>query len=109
MKAGNILFSMLISPLRKFNFRLLADSKRKYRTLKTSTLAKNLCIICKGVPAPSPFLRNPPLDPARHLFKSFVSHPLFLIPAPFKVFKTVPSTLTQLSPALIQHTNFPYT
>ena len=64
----------------------------------------------KGVPAhlifnaPAPWPSLPP-----PLFKIFVSPPLFSIPPPFKVFQTVPSILTQPSPTLIQHTNFPYT
>ena len=57
-----------------------------------------------------PFLRHPPLDPAcTPFFKIFVSLTLFSVPPPFKVFQTVIPTLTQLPPALIQHTNLPYT
>ena len=37
------------------------------------------------------------------------SFPLFSLPPPFKVFQTVPPTLMQPHPALIQHTNLPYT
>ena len=47
-------------------------------------------IIGKGIPAPLPFLRHPPLDPACPLFKIFVCPSLFSVPAPFKVFQTVP-------------------
>ena len=44
---------------------------------------------------PSPFLRQPPLDPAFPLFKIFVSSPLFSVSPSFKEFPTVPLTLTQ--------------
>ena len=47
-----------------------------------------ICIVRKGVPAPS-FLRHPPLKPACPLFKIFVSTLLFSIPPPFKVFQTI--------------------
>ena len=49
-----------------------------------------------------PFLKHSPLDPAwPPFFKIFVSSPLFFIPFLFKVFQTVPTTLTQPPPALI--------
>ena len=43
-------------------------------------------IVGKGIPAPPPFLRLPPLDPACLHFKMFVYPPLFSVPLPFKVF-----------------------
>ena len=43
-------------------------------------------IVGKGIPAPLPFLRHPPLDPACSLFKIFVCPPLFSLPPAFKVF-----------------------
>ena len=43
-------------------------------------------IVGKGIPAPPPFIRHPPLDPACPLFKIFVYLPLFSVPPPFKVF-----------------------
>ena len=51
--------------------------------------------------APTPFLSLPPT----HLFKFFVFPPLFSVPPPFKVFQTVPPTLTQIPPAVICSTN----
>ena len=51
-------------------------------------------IVRKGVPAPPPFL------------KIFLSPPLFSVIPPFKVFQTVPRTLMQPPPALIQHNRF---
>ena len=57
-----------------------------------------------GDSSPS-FLRHPTLDPACPLFKIFVCPPLFSVPPPFKVFLTVPSTLTQPSSVLIWPTN----
>ena len=43
-------------------------------------------IVGKGIPAPPPFLRHPPLEPACPLYKIFVCSPLFSVPPPFKVF-----------------------
>ena len=55
-------------------------------------------IVRKGFQLPF-FLRHLTLDPAcAPLFKIFVSPPLFSVPPAFKVFQTVPSTLTQPSP-----------
>ena len=67
-------------------------------------------IVRKGVPASPPsFLRHPSLDPARPpLFKIFVTPPFFSVSPSFKVFSTVPPTLTQLHPALIRPTNLPW-
>ena len=46
-----------------------------------------------------PLLKHPPLNPAcPPSFKIFVSTPLFSIPPPFKVFQTIPPTLTQRTP-----------
>ena len=45
-----------------------------------------IAIVGKGIPAPPPFLRPPPLDPACPLFKIFVYPPLFSVPPTFKVF-----------------------
>ena len=53
-------------------------------------------------------LRHPSLDPACPLFKIYISPPLFSVPPTFKVFQTIPLTLTQPPPAPIQHTNLPY-
>ena len=65
-------------------------------------------IIRKGVPA-TLFLRHPTFDLAfSPLFKIFASPLLLFVPPPFKVFKTVPPTLPQPPPALIQYTNIPY-
>ena len=52
-----------------------------------------------------PFLRHPPLYPACPLFKIFVCPSLFSLPSPFKVFQTVPPTLTQPLLVLIWPTN----
>ena len=43
-------------------------------------------IVGKGIPAPPPFLRHPPLDPNCPVLKIFVCPPLFSVPPPFKVF-----------------------
>ena len=43
-------------------------------------------IVGKGIPAPPPFLRHPPPEPACPLYKIFVCSPLFSVPPPFKVF-----------------------
>ena len=43
-------------------------------------------IVGKGIPAPHPFLRPSPLDPACPLFKIFVYPPLFSVPPLLKVF-----------------------
>ena len=67
-----------------------------------------LPILWKGVPVP--FLRHPTLEPVCPFFKIFVSPPPhFSVPPPFKVFQTVPLTLTLLPLTLIQYTNLPYT
>ena len=66
-------------------------------------------IFRKGVP-PSLILRHPPLDPACTPFlKSLFPFPSFLFHPLFKVFQTVPPTLTQSPTALIRHTNLLYT
>ena len=65
-----------------------------------------LPIVRKGVPVP--FLRHPTLEPVCPLFKIFVSPPPpFSVTPPFKVFQTVPLTLTLLPLTLIQYTNLP--
>ena len=52
------------------------------------------------------FLRYPPLDPACPCpFFKFCFLSPFFCSAPFKIFYTVPPTLTQFPPALIQSTN----
>ena len=69
-----------------------------------------MSIVPKGVPAP-PFEGTHPLiqlAPLPRFLKS-VSPPLFSVPPDFKVFQTIPPTLTQPPPALIRHTNLPYT
>ena len=77
----------------------------RYITPKNSTGL----IVRKGVPAP-PFLRCSPLDAVCHhpFLKSLFPLPSFLL-HPLKVFQSVPPTLTQPPPALIQPTNLPYT
>ena len=45
-----------------------------------------IAIVGKEIPAPPSFLRPPPLDPARPLFKIFVYPPLFSVPPLLKVF-----------------------
>ena len=42
-------------------------------------------IVGKEIPALSPFLRHPPVDPACPIFKIFVCPPLFSFPPLFKV------------------------
>ena len=70
----------------------------------------NIAIVREGIPAPlflrHPLLAWPSLPP---LLKIFVSPPLFSVPPPFKVFQTVPPSLSQPSSALIQPpTNLPW-
>ena len=61
-----------------------------------------------GFQPPSPFLRHSPFDPAcPPFFKSLFPLPLFCS-TPFQLFQTVPPTLTQPCPALIQLTSLPW-
>ena len=63
----------------------------------------------RGFPPPPPFSKQPLFDPAcPTLFKIFVSALLFSVAPPFKVFQTVPPTLTQPLTALIRPTNLPW-
>ena len=51
---------------------------------------KSLCIICNGVPAPTPFLRHPPLDPACPFLKPWFLLPSFLFHLLLMYFKQLP-------------------
>ena len=66
----------------------------------------NPAIVRKGSPAP--LFKAPTPWPSLPLFKIFVCPPLFSVPSPFKAFYTVPTTLMQPPPALIQPTNLPW-
>ena len=77
---------------------------KPYRLVQALHLRKSVSQFVRG-------FQSPPLGPScpLSLFKIFISPPLFSVPPHFKVFQTVPPTLTQPPPALIQHTNLPYT
>ena len=94
----NIMSSNLLSACNE------GDKLMDYKLL-TFEFFSSICLLIyppqfvRGFQPPS--LRHRPLDPAcRPLFKIFVPPPLFSFPLPFKVFQTVPSTLTQLPHAL---------
>ena len=77
-----------------------------------NSLSDNLGIVCKGVPAPSPFLRHTPLTQLAAIppppFRIFLSLPFFLFHPLLRYSRQFPPTLTQPSPTLIRPTNLPY-
>ena len=67
---------------------------------------KPMFIVRKEVPALPPLFQAPTACPSLPpLLNIFVSLPLFTVPPLFKVFQTVPPTLTQIPPTLIRPTN----
>ena len=58
-------------------------------------------IVCKGVSSPL-FKVTTPGPSLPPLFKILVSSTLYSIPPPFKVFQTIPPTLTQTTPLPLQ-------
>ena len=68
-------------------------------TFLVISFARYKDIVCKGVPVP-------PLTQLFPLFKTLVSPLLFSVLPPFKGSQTVPHTVTQLPPALIDTPTF---
>ena len=76
-----------------------------FREYQMETLTRNgLIYYFPAAPQPT-FLRHLSLDPVCPLaFKIYASPPLFSVLPPFKVFQTIPPTLTQPLPAIIHNT-----
>ena len=80
-----------------------------YNSLEGSCASIRIPIVCKGVPAPSPFLRHPSLDPACPTFlKSLFPLPSFLFHPLLRCFRQFSPPLQPPSALIQPPTNLPW-